>query len=428
MVSQATLWQQYMQALSTKIQLGTGEALQVIYPYTTWNWGDVSPIPGSFSYEEWMTLNVVPANPGENSNSSAAASQSGFNQAYSNWMNTLAIGDLAKDANYLSLQQSYNSALAKYTTDYQNAKNVWMNQTGGTGVNMDAWLADPAQFGISKQVDQDKQDATMKGKELNDYALRIAGPVNDIVTAYNNMGYQGQVTDPNSGKSIPVRLWNTDPATPYAYVETITNNNFGGNATAGKADSTTFDTSTTEYTNTQAYGDGGGAVFGDFITIEASGSSSSIDWTNFQEQYKVSIAWEDLGTVDITPEGWYDGTNVTSYGEGPYATGFSAFNTGSGNYFFGPGGALSRIYTKMIVAYRPTITIDASSDFSTYLYQQWQSEGGIEIGPFFFGGSSGGSSESSTATVENGQLIIQSMSNWPLVVGMVSAWTLAPQP
>ena len=102
-ISQAKLWEQYMQSLSTKITLEAGEALQVIYPYITWDWGGVSPMPDSFSYEEWMGLNVVPSNPTQNTISSAAASQSGFDQAYSNWFNTLAIGDLAKDTHYLSL-------------------------------------------------------------------------------------------------------------------------------------------------------------------------------------------------------------------------------------------------------------------------------------------------------------------------------------
>ncbi|MCB2379463.1 hypothetical protein LGH70_17835 [Hymenobacter sp. BT635] len=428
MVTQNQLWLQYMQALTSKITLGSGEALQVVYPYITWDWGGRSPMADSFSYEEWMALNVVPADPTQNSNSSAAASQSGFDQAYSNWFNTLAIGDLDKDQHYQSLQDQYNAAATKYTQDYQNAQNTWTNQTGGTGPTLAAWLALPPQIALSGQLNEDLQNLTGMQTELDNYRNQIKTPVATIASEYSNASYQGAVTDPNSGKSVTVKLWNTDPINPFTYVETITDNNFGGDATKGKADSITFDASSEQYTNNEVYGEGGGAAFLDFISIEGEGSYQKIDWTSFSESYNISIQWQDLGTVTVSPEAWYAGANITSYGEGPYATGFSAFKSGNDNYFFGEGGALSRIYTKMIVAYRPTITIDASESFASYLYEQWQTEAGIEIGPFFFGGKAGGSSQQSTASVSNGQLVIQSMSDWPLIVGMVSAWTLAPQP
>jgi len=116
MVDQSTLWLQYLNQMSTLVSLKPGESVQAIYPFQSWNWGGQSPVPNSYSYEQWGTLNVVPSSPYLNTNSSPA-SQSGFDTGYSNWMNMLAVGDLAKDTHYLSLQQQYSDALAKQQTD-----------------------------------------------------------------------------------------------------------------------------------------------------------------------------------------------------------------------------------------------------------------------------------------------------------------------
>lgn len=426
MVTQNQLWLQYMQSLSAKVTLQAGEALQVIYPYITWDWGGISPLANSFSYQEWLALNVVPSDPTQNTNSSAAASQSGFDSAYSNWYNTLAIGDLPNDTHYVSLQSQLTDAINKYTLDYGNAQNIWTNQTGGTGTAFAAWLALPPQYGVSTQLTEDKENVTGVQTQLDNYRKQILTPVANIGVTYNNPSFQGAVTDPNSGKSVTVRLWDTNPVNAYTYLETITGNNFGGDATKGKKDTTSFNTSSEQYNYQEVYGEAGTGLFADFISIEGEGSYKKIDWSSFSEQYTISINWQDLGTVTITPEGWYAGTNITSYAAGPYATGFSEYNNG-GNYFFGEGGALARIYTKMIVAYRPTITIEASSSFATYMYEKWQAEAGIEIGPFFFGGKTGGETQQSTAAASGGTFTITSLSDWPMIVGMVSAWTMPPQ-
>lgn len=425
MADQQALWLQYMQALSDKINLGAGEALQVVYPYISWNWGGQSPIVGSFSYEAWMALNVVPSDPTQDSNSSAAASQSGFAQGYMNWINALAIGNLSKDAHYVQLQANVTNAGNTYTTDYDNVMNVWKNKGGNTSGSFAAWLTEPPQVGYATQLDEDKQSLAAAQVQLDNYRQQIESPVSTMTTQYNNTDFQGLVMDPNSGKSVSAHLWDTDPATPADYINNITGNNFGGNATSGNGDSFTFDQDAQQYSNSQVYGEAGGIV-ADFFAIESEGSFSQADMTSFSSDYTVEFSCQDLGTVTVTPEGWYSGTNVASYAAGPYATGFSEFDNEGGNYFFGPGGALSRIYTKLIVAYRPTVTITASQEFSDYMLQQWQQESGIEIGPFFFGGETSGSEQSSTASSSNGQFVIQSTANFPVIVGQVSAWTIPP--
>lgn len=428
MISQETLWLQYLQALSEKITLSAGEALQAIYPFRTWDWGGRDPVAGSFSYNEWLTLNVVPSNPYQNANADAAASQTGFDVAYRNWFSMLAIGDLEKDQHYRQLQDQLNGASSKLTTDYGNVKNVWRNQTNGQGDSLQTWLAEAPQMGYKVQLDEDAANLKSAQDELDDYRSRIATPVKAIEDAYANTNYQGNVTDPNSGKMVPLRLWATVPSDPYGYVREITDDQFGGDATKGHADSVDVNSNTTTYSYEKYYAEGGAGAWDDFIGFEAGGSYEQIDWSDFNESYQMQISWQDLTTVDIAPEPWYAGANITTYGRGPYANGFSAFaGSGQPNFFFGPGGALSRVYTGLVVAYRPTIRINASSSFATYLQQKWEAETGIEIGPFLFESEKSGERTQATSHVENGELVLESHADWPMIVAMKSSWTLNPE-
>ena len=425
MVDQSTLWLQYLEQVNTLVALQPGEGLQAIYPFQSWDWGGQSPVPNSYSYEQWSSLNVVPSTPYLNSNSSPA-SQSGFDTAYGNWMNTLAIGDLAKDSHYQSLQQQYGDALAKQQQDADNIRNVWMNQTGGTGVTLDKWMADPMNASYSEQLNADTLKVSGLFTELQNYQNQIESPVQGIQSAFNDVAHQTEVTNPNSGKSVQVRIWGTSPNTPWAYVEAVTNQNFGGNATAGNPRSFTLNSESSTYDYEQTSTEGGGEVWDDFIGIEAGGEYSKVDWSQFDSNYSASFSFQDLTTVEVLPDAWYQGADVASYAKGPYATGFSEFDSGGNNFFFGVGGALSRVYSAMIVAYRPKIVITAGSDFTTYLHEQWKTEAGIEIGPFFFGSESSGEKTSSTVSVQDASLVLESTANWPVVIGMKSAWTIAP--
>lgn len=426
MVDQSTLWLQYLDQLNSVVKLEPGEGLQAIYPFEPWDWGGKTPMANSYSYEQWNVLNVVPSAPFLNSNTSPA-SQSGFDTGYSNWMNTLAIGDLAKDAHYQALQQQYADALSKWQQDSDNVRNVWMNQTGGTGATLAAWSADPTNAGYVGQLNADALAMSGLFQELTNYQEQIESPVQNILTAFNNPAYQTMVTDPNSGKSVPVRIWGTSPKTPWEYIENITRQNFGGDAVAGNPRSFTLNSNSETYDYSETYAEGGGG-FWDFIGIEAGGSYSKVDWSQFDSSYSMTMTFQDLTTVPVLPDGWYQGTDISSFAKGPYATGFSGFAGGDQNYFFGVGGALARIYSALIVAYRPKVVITASSEFSTYLQEKWTAEGGIAIGPFVFESESSGETTQSSVTTEGASLVLESTADWPVIIGLKSAWTIVPNP
>lgn len=431
MTDQKTLWLQYLNQAKTLASLEPGEAMQAVYPFQPWGWGGESPSAYSYSYEQWLQLDVVPAAPYLNTNTSPAT-QTGFSTAYHNWANMLAVGDLATDEHYATLQRDSKDAQAVYIKDYQSISDVFLNQTKGTGTTLKAWLDDPAQAGYASQIASDKATMDALQDELNDYGSRIATPVKDILNAFNDPSFQGTVTEPDSGKSVVRPIWQTSPVSPWEYLRNILGGNadhvpFGKDATNGNSRSFTLTNTDSEYTYDEYYAAAGGEVWDDFLGLEAEGSFSRVDWSQFTSEYTINFQFQDLTRVAVKPDAWFQGSNLTTFGNGPYATGFSAFPQGNDNYFFGPGGALSRIYSAMVVAYRPTITISAGTQFSTYMKEKWQAEAGIIVGPFVFGGETSGEKTRSTTHVSDGSLILASQSDWPVILGMVSAWTRAPQ-
>lgn len=426
MIEQSTLWLQYLQELAASTTLKGGEALQAIYPYQPWNWGGKEPVFGSYPYEQWAALNVVPAVPFLNGNTSPAT-ESGFDNGYMVWMNALAVGELAEDPHYQKLQQQLAAANEKSLRDWSSVKNVFINTTKGTSGTFAAWLAEAANEGYAAQLTADKAIVEGVRKELLEYQERIETPVKAITAAFNNAEYQTVTTDPNSGKAVSLRTWATSPKNPWEHVEAITNRNFGGPATAGNSQGISLAHSSSQYSYQSFYGAAETGFWDDFIGAGAAGSYSKIDWDSFADQYTIDIKFQDLTTVEVSPRQWYAGTNVTSYGGGPYAAHFSKYKSGGeASYFFGPGGALSRIYTGLIVAYRPTVTITAGEEFAKYLHEQWKAKAGVEVGPFFFGAETSGENTAASATESGGSLTLESKANWPMILGMTSAWTYPP--
>lgn len=426
MVDQSALWLQYLAQLNTVVALDSGEALHAIYPFESWDWGGKEPVVGSYAYEQWAALNVVPSMPYLNTNTSPA-SQSGFDSSYGIWMNTLAIGNLAEDAHYVQLQEEYADALNKQQQDVDNIRDVWKNKTGGVGEPLEKWLADPFNASYKSQLDEDEAAASAVDQQLVNYRNQRETPLQALLAAYDDPTHQANVTNPNNEEPVSLRIWSTDPPNPWAYVEQITGSKFGQGATAGNERSFTLTQSTSTYDYSKETAEGGGSVFDDFIGIEAGGSYSRVDWSQFDSEYSITMSFQDLSTIPVTADGWYQGAAIADFGKGPYATGFSAFAAGGGNFFFGVGGGLSRIYKAMIVAYRPKVVINAGSRFASYMQEKWSSEAGFLIGPFFFESEESGEKTSSTLSVEDATLTIESTADWPVIIGMKSAWTLAPQ-
>jgi hypothetical protein len=433
-MDQTKLWRQYIQAINGTIKPGPGQVFHLAYPYGRWSWGGREPVNGSYPYEQWAALNVVPGHPSINLNAQSASS--GFDVAYRNWANVLTVGDLGKDRHYLSLQEEVATASNELDKRIDEAKVEWQKETEGRDVDFESWLGSLENSGYQDRIGLAQDDYKAKLGELDGYRQRVQSPVDAILAAYENSDYSAEVTNPASGGSIRVRTWVTDPASPWDYVSSITNGNFGGDATAGTSSSTSFDSESSEYrytqTNVDLEGGAGALVDGGFFGLEGSAGYNRIDTSDFSSSYRFEIGWQDLAIVKVSPSGWFSGADLASYGRGVnYATGFSAWKNGSDNYFFGSGGALSRIVAAVVVAYRPKVTIEAGSSFASSLEQTWVADAGVEgsvfeVGGLEFGAGASRERKASNLSRSGASVTLESADDWPLILGFISSWTLAP--
>lgn len=313
-----------MEAIKNLVSLESGEALQMISPNELWDWGgkDASAV---LSYDQFMFLNVVPSNPLQNTNNGAASSQTGFDTSYQNWFNHLCIDELGHDEQYAKLVNDLNLATDNYQSHRDNLQNIWKNTTDTATIKFDDWLND--NIGYKTELASLSDDVTAKVSQLNDYRSRIQSTVTNIGNVYNNQAYQGNITDPASKKSYPVRLWNTSPQNAFKYVMSITDSNFGGDAKHGTSSNISFNKSSNSYDYQRFYGDTT-AEWSDFISIYVNGNYDKFDWSTFTENYSLNISFQDIKEVSISPGRWYDGSNIASFAKGPYSTGYSEFNSG----------------------------------------------------------------------------------------------------
>lgn len=419
-----TMWLRYAERLAAMIRPPAGEAVQVTTPSTPWDWGGQSPPPGSLPYAQWSLLNVVPSNPQEQTNSNAAAGGSGFDRSYKVWMNSLAVGDLQSDHHYQTLQSSADQTRRQYTADYRSAQAQWRREAPSGTPNFHDWLADPAQLALTDQINTDKQAVENTDQQLQQYVQQIEAPTKDILAAYDEPEYQA--TFSSGAGSVNERTWDLGAGSPNPidYVREITGNAFGGDATHGTGSSLEITQDTSEYQYREHYAEWGAAAWLDFLAVGLAGDRKEEKVWEQAADYHVLIEFQDVRRIPVKAGGWYSG--VDTFANGPYATGFSKDKSGGDNYFFGPGGSLSRIYTGMVVAYRPKVTLTTSESYSTSLHEAWQREGGLDFGPLVFGTEESGESTSAKAERDGATLTLTSSANWPVILGMTSAWTAPP--
>jgi hypothetical protein len=424
MVDQKNLWLQLQQQIS---QNQNGAVVQLLSSFSPWDWGGKTPPPEGLPYAEWLHLNVVPNEPLADPRAQSSAAGNRFDLAYGAWLNALAVGNLAQDSHYTNLQINFQQAQAKYGQEYANAKQAWHDNAPTGTPAFDAWLKDPAQGGIVAGLQNVREELDAADTQLRDYRKEREQPLKAETDAYDNPEFQSRYFDATTEKSHEQRSWRLIPHDyPIDYVSRITGSNFGGPGKNGNNLKFSFNQSSQTYDYAESFGTGGSEIWGDFFGFGCAGTTKRVEWSKFSDSYTLDFEFEDLTTLEVRPGGWYG--NVAGFADGPYAQGYSKYRgDGSGGYFFGPGGSLSRIYTGMTVAYRPKIKITSSTEFAQYLHTEWQREGGIWIGPFLLGGEESGESTSSSARQTGSSVEFSSNASWPVIVGMHSDWTYKPQ-
>ncbi len=125
------------------------------------------------------------------------------------------------------------------------------------------------------------------------------------------------------------------------------------------------------------------ASFGDFFTITAQGSASSqTQNVNTQSSnFSISVMFTGLAAISIFPGQWYDGGIVETYKDQLLA---------SAPQFFGEGGSMGLLPTRLILGFEPTITVQLeNTDYSSFKNAfQAQATASVGIGPFSIGNAS----------------------------------------
>ena len=413
-----TLWGQYTQEFSAKIKLQG--VPQLLYPPTPWNWGGKNPPMGSLPYQQINYLNEVPI--GALSDANDYGMKPGFASQYKLMLGQIATTNLGQRGRQLSQAVTDASqALGRVATQVSVAYTNYKNQTGSSMSYQD-WLQGPG-MANQAQLDQAKGTLTSAQEAQTQYINSLKGPITDATNKYDNnlitaVGQGGTTLSDQPG-------WQT-AETPYAYVNRITEDNFGGDSVAGNALSFAISQDTERYSNSVVYG--GGDIFGviDFFGIEAEGAYKKVSTSSFQDQYNINFSFEDVTPVNVTAGGWYNPAIPDNYKNGPWQPNHSGFESGSDTYYYGEGGDLSRIISQIIIGYRFTITIEAGSNFATHVKQETEGGGGLIIGPFVFGATGGSESTKDTIDISGGVITAKNNGDWGYIIGMATNWVVNP--
>lgn len=413
-----TLWAQFMTAFVDQIKIeGVPQMLTGPQP---WNWGGKNPPMGSVPYQQVQFLNIVPASPLVDPNTYGM--KQGFGDQYRMFLNFL-MADGGEEGQALQQKisdsaQNLNQIQASVNVAYQNFK----QQSGSTESYKD-WLANEG-MASAAQLSQAQAQLQAANDNYKEYMAKLKGPISDAVKRYTDnlssvAGQAGTIIKDQSVFEIS--------ETPWEYVNRITGNNFGGSAAKGASKTFSFDSSTRQWSDSTVYGEGElGGLF-DFFGFEAAGEYKKVSTEHFSSQYDISFAFEDVSIVTVTPGNWFNAAMPTNYENGPFMPGHSGFESGNDVYYFGKGGNLARLVSQMIVGYRPTITINAGSEFAQEVQKHIKGEGGFFIGPFEFGSAGGSDSDKGTVEVSGETITCTSSSDWGTVIGLGTNWVVNPK-
>ena len=315
----------------------------------------------------------------------------------------------------IALSQAQSTAFSNYSN--------FVSSTHSTETYTQ-WLANEGSA-YSAGVTTAQQTLANAQNALSGYMASKNSVVQQAFASYKNgLSF---VTSPINNQQVQVAGWATSEFA-YNYVNTITNNNPGGPATAGNHMSFEVNQSSSYYDYQHAWGSSEAGFAWDFFLGEGEGSWSSTSTESFSSEYSLQFSFGDLSTIQVNPGSWYTPGLPSLLKNGPYYEGYSGFKSGGNTYFFGPpAGALERIITAMIVGYQPQVKITAGGSFAQTLQSQWEAEGGLVIGPFAFGAAGGGNSEQDTFSSDGATVTLTNKASWPYIVAFVSNLVAQPQ-
>jgi hypothetical protein len=393
-------------------QLGLSPSnFQLIYPFVSWNW-PVTPT----GYISSALRDFCATIPQWSAVGSYESSGTRFDDAYSQFLSTIMAtttnptlqNQINAANNSLQLAaNAYNTLLAQATAAYQQA-------VGGTNSpTFSAWLGTPGGLAWSSQLNSSAANVTQAAGVYNSLVAETQTPALSAANAaFANSAYYSKLQDPGLSGFPPVPGYGVSN-NPAAWTQNVQ----GGGGTPGSVKfnqgQQAFDYSNTWSQSTQA-------VDAFFFSIVQNNSWQQITQFQSAQSLGVEIAFAAWDTIQIQPGGWYTSSAPRFYQNGPFNKGYTGHPDQAGDTAaFGSGGYMNAVKTGMIVAYQPKITITTDSSTFNSVQTNWNSSSGIAVGPFYFdNSSSGGQQYSFTASASNNQLVVQSTSTTPVIVGV----------
>lgn len=417
-----TLWLQYIKVLTSQI---TGSGVpQVVSPYIVWDWGG-KDTAGGLPFAQYQTLNQVPQDPV--SDVSTYGTKPGFGQNYSTFLSFIDTTPGSQDKEYEQLLQALTDAGNDVTKAIGEALVQYKNEQKSTKMTTaySEWLKNDGS-GYNDNIVEAQGKQTAAQSEIDKFKSAQSGPVSNASKAYSaGLVAVQDLTNPLTSQNYPG--WDLSQ-NPYAYVNQITGNAFGSEASKGAQKSFSISQASETYNYKETWGEAEGSFLADFFGIEASGSYDDVEISKLSDTYTITFEFQDLTTITVTPGAWYDPSIPGNYKNGPFFEGHSGFQPKSGDdvYYFGTGGLLARSITALIIGYRPTIIIDGGSSFTSDVKTKIDAGGSLIIGPFSIGGSGGSQTEKDTFDYSDGKITAKSNGDWPYIVAIVSDWVVDP--
>jgi len=403
-------WAQLYNAICSKLGVSP-QNFQLITPFTTWNWS-VEP-NGQTAAEQQSFLDAMPAW----SPVGAYASGSSFSDAYQTWLNTLVVQAAPALQNQITQQQSIlQSAVNKYTSDFKTAQAAY--QADPTVLNNSptfvVWLQSGLGLGYGATLQTDGANVQSQQAQLNAFIAQANDPVIAAANkALANPAYTTQVV--NTSLMNPVSEPGYAQITDYA--TWVTQNAGQGSASINWSTAEASSTFTNSFAQAQATFDYW------FFSIYVNGSWQRSTELENSASLNVSITFNPWGRLAITPLPWYSEATVKAKASNPsaYRQGYTPTRpaNGQGGWVFGQGGIMPLRATDMLVAYQPSFSVTAGSNFSSALQEQLKVATGIQIGPFTFGGEYGQSTNTWSASSTASSFTGKSTSQFPVIFGVM---------
>ena len=156
----------------------------------------------------------------------------------------------------------------------------------------------------------------------------------------------------------------------------------------------------------------GSLDLGWFFGIYADGSWSKFDITKSSHKVTVSVNFDKVDRFPIKRGDWYDGGYLATLKKKdkwnpPYTA----------EKVFGDNGLLPLVSTEFFAAIGMSLTITVSQSAFEQHKEEFKASGGIQIGPFRFGGSGGHSTDTWHKEAENSEFTIKLTDEYPYIIG-----------